>query len=196
MRICLSIILAFVAALAPCGAYAASDELESYLSAVAGQRENVDMTNADKYFAGKGMAAIEGVWRISGSEGIFAVAADPGTIFFKLIIVDSPDRNMLPGTVMGACTAAGRNDCFDARIFTSGNTGLLSRPKRFTLTLSEDGRLIMVPVTNKLKLNLWRFLPYMFRMSVTRVNDRPDNLDGAIRIFPENITSPLVPRYL
>lgn len=187
------ILLVFFSA---CELHAASDELESYLSAVAGQRENVDMTNADTYFAGKGMAAIEGVWRISGSEGIFAVAADPGTIFFKLIIIDSPDRNVLPGTVMGACTAAGRNDCYDARMFTSGDTGVLSRPKRFTLTLSEEGRLIMVPVTNKLKLNLWRFLPYMFRMSVTRVNDRPDNLDGAIRVFPENITSPLVPRYL
>lgn len=180
----------------PCVAHAAADELEEYLAGVSECSVNMDVTDADAYFDGKAMMPIEGVWRMSGSEGLFAVVADPGTIFFRLIVVESPDRNILPGTVMGACTAAGRADCYDARIYTSGDTGILSKPKRFTVTLADDGRLIMVPVTNKLKVNLWRFLPYMFRMTVTRVNNRPDNLDGAVRVFPPAAASPLTPRYL
>ena len=197
MRGALSIIIVTVAALlAPLRLHAAPDELERYLSGQPRQTDVINVINADSCFAGRAVAAIEGVWRLSGSEGMFAVVADPGTIFYRLIVVDSPDRNILPGTVMGACTAAGRKDCFDARIYTSGATGLLSKPRRFTLTLDDDRRLIMVPVTNKLKVNLWRFLPYMFRVTVTRVNDRPNNLDGAVRIFPAPASSSLTPRYL
>lgn len=198
MRGCIALIIAIMtAALTPGELHAASDELEGYLSSVAGSRMDIDVTNADRCFSGKGPAPIEGVWRISGSEGLFAVVADPGSIFFRLVVVDSPDRNVLPGTVMGACTAVGRNNSYDARIYTSGaTTGILSRPRRFTVTLSDEGRLIMEPVTDKLKVNLWRFLPYMFRVSVTRVNDRPNNIDGAVRVYPEQAVYPLTPRYL
>ena len=72
----------------------------------------------------------------------------------------------------------------------------MSSPKRFTISLSEEGRLIIVPVIDKLKFNLWRLLPYMFRNSVRHVNNRPDNLDGAIKIFPPDLSNPLAPRYL
>lgn len=198
MRRSLSLIIALIAALVfPMLIYASSDELEKYLASVATDREDINITNADAFFAGRGLTAIEGVWRMSGSEAMMAIVADHGTIFHKIVIVDSPDRNLLPGTIMGVCTALGRNNCYDARIFTSSAPfGILSKPKRFTLTLSDDGRLIMEPITNKLKVNLWRFLPYMFRMSVVRVNNRPDNLDGAVRVFPDVNVSPLTPRYL
>ena len=176
---------------------AAPDELEKYLESVAGDREEINVINADAYFEGRGLTSIEGVWRMSGSEGMMAIVADSGTIFQRIIVLESPDRNILPGTVMGVCTALGRNNSYDARIYTTESTsGILSKPKRFTLTLSDDGRLIMEPITNKLKVNLWRFLPYMFRMSVVRVNNRPDNLDGAVRVYPEAKDSPLTTRYL
>lgn len=174
----------------------AADELERYLASVAGTRVDIDVTGADNFFDGAGMSPAEGVWRLSGSEGVMAVISDPGTIFCKIVVVDSPDRSVCPGTVMGAITPAGRENYYDARIFTGCEEGLLSRPKRFTISLPDDSRMIMVPVTNKLKFNLWRFLPYMFRMSVTRVNDRPNNLDGAVRLYPEPADSPLMPRYL
>lgn len=176
---------------------AAPDELEKYLESVAGDREDINVINADAYLEGRGFTSIEGVWRMSGSEGMMAIVADSGTIFQRIIVLESPDRNILPGTVMGVCTALGRNNSYDARIYTTESTsGILSKPKRFTLTLSDEGRLIMEPITNKLKVNLWRFLPYMFRMSVVRVNNRPDNLDGAVRVYPEAKDSPLTTRYL
>lgn len=176
---------------------AAPDELEKYLESVSGEREDINVINADAYLEGRGLTSIEGVWRTSGSEGMMAIVADSGTIFHRIIVLESPDRNILPGTVMGVCTALGRNNSYDARIYTTESTsGVLAKPKRFTLTLSDDGRLIMEPITNKLKVNLWRFLPYMFRMSVVRVNNRPDNLDGAVRVYPEAKDSPLTTRYL
>lgn len=176
--------------------HAEPDELQRYLASIAQERDSINVTNADAYFSGSRLAPIEGVWRISGSEGIFAIIADPATIFYKLIVVDSPDQNVIPGTVMGACTEAGRLNHFDARIFTKGTIEKMSSPKRFTISLSEEGRLVIVPVIDKLKFNLWRLLPYMFRNSVRHVNNRPDNLDGAIKIFPPDLSTPLAPRYL
>lgn len=188
-------IIMAVAALAVVKAHAA-DELERYLASVARERVDVDITSADSLFSGKGLSQVEGLWRISGSEGVMAVIADPATIFYRIVAVDSPDRSVCPGTVMGAMTAAGRTGHYDARMFTGCDDGVLSNAKRFTVSVNDDGRLIIVPVINKLKVNLWRFLPYMFRASVTRVNDRPNNLDGAIRLYPEPTEYPLSPRYL
>lgn len=176
--------------------HAESDELLHYLSSVSQERDSINVTNAETFFQGSGLAPIEGVWRMSGSEGIFAVVADPATVFYKLIVVDSPDQNVLPGTIMGVCTEVGRQNHFDARIFTVGALDFMSAPQRFTMSLSEDGRLVIIPVVDKLKFNLWRLLPYMFRHSVKHVNNRPDNLDGAIRLYPATTITPLTPRYL
>lgn len=185
-----------VAVVSRVAAFADTGELDRYLSRAREVPVHIDMTCADAVFADRALAPVEGVWRISGSEGTFAVVADPETIFYKIILVDSPDRSLTPGTLIGAMTALGRKNSFDARIFTSEVGGLLSSPKRFTVSLADDGRLIIVPVTDRLKVNLWRLLPYMFRNSVKHVNDRPKNLDGALRIYPEPAVPPESSRYL
>ena len=61
--------------------HAEPDELQRYLASIAQERDSINVTNADAYFSGSRLAPIEGVWRISGSEGIFAIIADPATIF-------------------------------------------------------------------------------------------------------------------
>lgn len=173
-----------------------TDALERYLLSEAGSSTGMDMTNIYGFFQSRKPSAVEGLWRMSGSDGTFALVGDEGSIFYRLIVIDSEDLNVAPGDVMGVCTAAGRKNSYDARIFTSVEDGKLTSPKRFTITLSDDGHLIIVPVNNHLRFNLWRMVPYMFRAAVTRVNDRPNNLDGALRIYPEPADSPFSPRCL
>lgn len=192
----LPVLLLFLLAAIPVDIYGRESELEKYLMSVRDNAEDIDMTSYVDYFDGQALAPIEGVWRTSGSEGMFAVVADRGGIFYRIIVVDSVDQRVLPGTVMGACTPAGREAHFDAQIFTSVSDKGLGARKRFTISLSESDHLVMEPVTDKLRINLWRLLPYMFRHSVTRVNDRPKNLDGAIRVFPLTNGSSISPRYL
>lgn len=177
-------------------AAAETDALERYLLSEAASSTGMDMTNIYGFFQSRKPSAVEGLWRMSGSDGTFAVVADEGTVFCRLVVIDSEDLSVVPGDVMGVCTAAGKKNSYDARIFTSVEDGKLGAPKRFTLTLSDDGHLIMAPVSDRLRVNLWRMLPYMFRTAVTRVNDRPKNLDGALRIYPEPAGSPLSPRCL
>ncbi|MBD5257687.1 MAG: hypothetical protein HDS52_03215 [Barnesiella sp.] len=195
-RVATVLVASMLGAVTHGGAAAPPSELDCYLAAAAGTSESITAIDAETLFAGRGLAAIEGVWRISGSEGMMAIAADPGSIFYRMILVESPDRTQRPGTVMGALTALGRKDSYDAMIFTSADDGNLGSPKRFTVTITDDGHLTITPVTDGLKLNLWRMLPYMFRNVVTRVNDRPNNLDGALRVYPLPALPPEIPRYL
>lgn len=163
---------------------AGDDALERYLEEVSTDRYDVDVTNIRTLFDGRGLSRLEGVWRMSGSDALFAVIATPGSVYCTMIVVESEDMNLLPGTVMGVLTAAGRAGAYDARIYTGCDDGVLTSPRRFTITVSDDTHIVMQPVTDKVIVNLWRFLPYMFRDPVKHVNDRPKNLDGAIRLFP------------
>lgn len=171
-------------------------ELEKYLLAERDSRKPVDITNVEDFFSGMNVSDIEGVWRMSGSEGVFAVMASPGSIFYDIVAIDVPDQSVLPGAVIGACTPAGREDYYDAQMFTSAEGGKLSAPRRFTISLAAPGNMVIEPVTDRLKINFWRLLPYMFRHAVSHVNDRPNNLDGAIRVYPTSAESPSTPRYL
>lgn len=189
--------IAIFAMLLPLAAAAGeADALERYLMSEAAENTGLDMTNIYDALDARNMPGVEGLWRMSGNEGSFAIIADEGAVFYRIIVIDGEDASVAPGDIMGACTAAGKSNSYDARIFTSVEDGKLGTPKRFTITVQEDGRLIMVPVNNSLRVNLWRILPYMFRASVTRVNDRPNNLDGAIRVYPQPVNSPLTPRCL
>lgn len=189
------VVMILLAAMMPLVSVAGKDTLERYLTEVSAERYDVDITNVRDLFDGRGLSRIEGIWRMSGSDALFAVIGSPGSVFYSMIVIESEDMNLLPGTVMGALTAAGRAGVWDARIYTGCNDGELTAPKRFTITLSDDTHIVMQPVTDKVTVNLWRFLPYMFRDPVKHVNDRPKNLDGAIKLFPGNEVMQQ-PRYL
>ena len=188
--------LAAIAIVAGINVCRAQSPLSEYLEQPSQRAKGFEPTAVDSIFADKALAPIEGVWRVTGEETLFAVVADPGTIFYRIIVVDATDRSLLPGTLMGAATATAQKNSFDALIYSHCSGGALSKPKRFTLTIHDNCRLVMTPVTNKLRVNLWRLLPYMYRFSVTRVNNRPDNLDGALRIFPAASKARTTPRYL
>lgn len=174
----------------------AQSALSNYLEQPCQRAPGFEPTAVDSIFADKALSPIEGVWRVTGEETLFAVVADPGTIFYRIIVVDATNRTLLPGTLMGAATATAQKNSFDALIYSHCSDGALSKPKRFTLTIHDNCRMVTAPVTDKLRVNLWRLIPYMYRFSVSRVNNRPDNLDGALRIFPSDSKARTAPRYL
>lgn len=144
------------------------------------------------------LSNLDGVWEMTQGGGKMAIIpindADPSQ-GFMLVVLNSSDRTILPGTVMGIALNAAKKGSFDAAIYSGSSDGKMTNPKRFTLTLNGENHLSIVPVKNRLKVNLRNLLPYMFRISVTRQNNRSDELDGAVRV---GVTSgkPLNPRIL
>lgn len=99
---------------------------------------------------------------------------------------------------MGYATQSAKAGSYDAAIYTSvDDNGLLSRTKRFTLELHDgESRLAFIRHRNGLRVDLRRLIPYLFRVSISTGNDRPRDMDGAIRLYPLSDAAPANPRYL
>lgn len=144
------------------------------------------------------LGEIDGIWQLTGGGGEMAIVpiseSEPSK-GYMILTLDSSDRSVLPGTVMGALFSSAKKGEYDAVVYTASADGRLTRPKRFMISLNGENHLSIVPVKNRLKVNLRNLLPYMFRVSVSRHSNRPDNLNGAVRIS-ESPGKPLNPRIL
>ena len=148
---------------------------------------------------------IEGVWQFVDDGAVIAIErfnpdyiAGTQTNHYRMVIIKSPVLSIERGTVMGYIISTAKRNIFDAYIYTSGGLeGLLSKPKTFTLNLSDDNLLSFNEYKTEVKINLWRWLPYIYRVGLSITNSRPKGLDGCIRIYPLSATQPpLNPRYL
>ena len=148
--------------------------------------------------------SIEGVWQFvdNGAEIVIEqytpdALYNAPTHLYRIIIISSPMLSISPGTIMGYITTTAKANTYDARIYTQGElSGILSKPDKFTLTLNDDKYLSFSKYKKTIKANLWRWLPYVYRIGLTINDTRPKGLDGCIRIYPHPKTPPLSPRYL
>lgn len=148
--------------------------------------------------------AIEGVWQFVEDGAIISIErfnpnfiADKQDNIYRMVIIKSPMRAIQPGTIMGYITTTTKRNNYDAHIYTSGGlSGILSKPKTFTLTITDDQFMSFNEYKKELKVNLWRWLPYIYRIGLSIKDTRPKGLDGCIRIYPQSTAQPLNPRYL
>lgn len=174
-----------------------ADSLDDCLKTALPRHDGFDLYTVESTFSDYAADAIEGVWHVTtDDEGVFSIVHDSHSGHYVILVTNSADRTIKPGSIMGVAAATARKGTFDARIYTSSNRGSLSRPKRFTLTLLPGGQLSFRPVNKGLKFNVWRLLPYMFRRAVKSVNDRDPALDGAVRIYPKPAAATNGPTYL
>ncbi len=143
---------------------------------------------------------IEGIWQFPATGVEVAVLRhDTGMPVssdrvYDMMVVASPNRAIRPGTIMGVVSASARRGEYDAKIYTKNIGSMLTAPKRFTLSLSdEDSSLEIKPVKGRLIYNLWRLLPYLWRYAVYPSRE-PSRVDGCIRIYPDP-PAPLEPIY-
>lgn len=149
---------------------------------------------------------VEGIWEFASEGTLMAIERTdssprtPGTAatLYRMVVVRGADMALRPGTVMGYLTTTSKRGVYDARIFTSRNDAgtVLSSPKRYTISLTDDdSRLTIREYGKKLIFNWWRLLPYMYRFVLSRHENRPPDMEGCVRLFPEPAI-PLEPRYL
>lgn len=134
--------------------------------------------------AGRVPAPLEGIWRIAGEKSLIGIRPS-GPDKFEIVSIDCEAPSVLPGTVMGYASATARPLTYDADIFTKVGDGVLRKSDDFLITVSDDGnRFTMRHYKQGKSIRLWRFLPYLFRYSVSSVNTRPEDIDGCIRVWP------------
>jgi hypothetical protein len=126
------------------------------------------------------------------------IAGKTLTSGYRIVIIQSPNRRVRPGTIIGYALQSAKSGKYDAAIYsTIDDDGTLYRPKRFTLELHDsESRLAFIRHRADIRVNLWRLIPYLFRVSISTGNDRPHDMDGAIRLYPTSDATPINPRYL
>jgi len=146
--------------------------------------------------------SIEGVWELTDNGAVIAVerTQEPlksGTDAYRIVYVAGPDTSLPHGSVIGYVSQGSTTKSYDARIYTriecDDNGGIfVSNPQSFALTITDDSRLELRHYMVGLKVNAWRLLPYMLGRVISRRDDRPGNLDGMVRIFPDIFQRPIV----
>lgn len=112
-----------------------------------------------------------------------------------MILLDSPDPQLQPGTLMGWLSPAAKPAHYTASIYTKRKKNHLASPQQFVLHLADDGHLIMQAIRKGIVINPWRLLPYMIRGTVKYRDETPRDLDGFLKKWPVP-RNPQNPRYL
>lgn len=151
---------------------------------------------------------IEGIWQWAGQGALIAIEAEnslpssatpsPASARYRLTLIESPDRTTRPGTVIGYAVPTARAGYYTAHL--SPASGLEKKFKgdhEYTLHLDSDAgaHLSFTRVKSGYRVSLRRLIPYLFRLSVYREDNRPSDLDGCLRVYPRP-ARPLAPRYL
>lgn len=135
-----------------------------------------------------GAASYDGVWRMTGSGAIFAIEPKPGlTESYALTLLWSPDLGLPSGSELGEMRPAGRQLVFDASLGLDHKGGRhipgIGRKYRFELEFSPGmQRIRFRPYKQSWRVNVFRWLPYLFRTSVSKTDTRPADIDGAVRL--------------
>lgn len=133
-----------------------------------------------------------GRWQLTQGGEIAIAPADDMHGSLLMLVIDSPDRSIMPGTVIGLAIPSAVRGHYDAVFYN--NPGVKgSGTGKFMLMLNDASHLSFKSVKHGVKFNPLRLIPYMFRGVITSVDNRPDNHVGAIRVGrPDNyrLTTP------
>lgn len=130
----------------------------------------------------RGSDPLSGIWRIGGGATVAFLPVENDCSAFDIIILDSNDMSVIPGTSIGHARATGKIGVYDAEL--SHTRPGAPKKVRCIVTLGKDGRLAFDYYKQGYTVRLWRLIPYLFRFSVNRQDTRPNTADGAVRLYP------------
>lgn len=148
---------------------------------------------------------IEGLYTFPKNNTVLAIERDnPEATRFRLVAVSSPFLLLEPGQLLGYAYPTTQRNTFDAQLTQINANGTnrnhsTRKLRPFTLTLNNSDAIEFKPVKKGLKISWdwWRLFPYLFRFRVNNVDTRPQDLDGALRLWPPSPDiPPRQPRYL
>lgn len=152
--------------------------------------------SAFSLFTDRTLTPIEGVWEMTDGGATVAITANSSsqrhvTSDYSIIYVCGPDLSVPRGTVVGSAKQGSANNLYDAVIYsdvTADSSGVpkLSGARHFAITINSDDRLALNTYEKGVKVNAWRLVPYFLRYSIRKVDQRPANLDGMVRIYPSS----------
>lgn len=137
----------------------------------------------------------EGVWRIA-SGAVFSIKPRHGRSgVYDLELLHCPDLSVPAGAVFGSMTVGADARTFDASLLADTkikSAGDRLRARSFVITFDEDfDNLKIKNYRTGISVNLFRLVPYLFRVGIERRHDTPDGIIGATRCNGDAINYPV-----
>lgn len=151
-------------------------------SALLGCGRPWDADSLASIFEGRQLEPIEGVWQIHDDGATLLICKESASTF-TVILLDSPLLDAPTGVTIGRAVATADADRYDASLERGAIADRKLRSTRMVMSVTSDGMLKFLPYSTGMKLNLKRWVPYLFRI-VENNDTRPGGLIGARRIFP------------
>lgn len=132
---------------------------------------------------------IVGHWRMTGDADcefeIRPSQVDPGS--YEMLVVSCADMSVQAGTPIGSLHSTPTPGRYLARI-SSKPEKAGARKVDVVVNLGDKGNLTFHTFRKGKRINLWRLLPYMFRVTIEREDARPEGVDGAVRVGNRDLT--------
>jgi len=137
------------------------------------------------------MQPLEGIWYYPNEEMTLGIERYRGqhNIGYRIILLDSPDINVMPGTVIGYIAATAVDNKYQLWLYSQRDRVTLVKPLECVATLNTTSTTLTFDPPHwkfKVRVNIARFLPTLFN----GVSIIPDKVGervpvGFRKIYPE-----------
>lgn len=137
------------------------------------------------------MQPLEGIWYYPNEEMTLGIERYKGqhNIGYRIILLESPDINLMPGTVIGYIASSAVDNKYQLWIYSQRDRVTLIKPLECVATLNAKATTLTFDPPHwkvKVRVNIARFLPTLFN-GVSIVPEKVgENLPvGFRKIYPE-----------
>ena len=141
------------------------------------------------------MQPLEGIWYYPNEEMTLGIERYRGknNIGYRIILLDSPDINVMPGTVIGYIAASAVDSKYRLWLYSQRDKVTLKKPLECVATLNKEATTFTFDPPKwkvKVRLNIARFLPTLFRgVSIVPEKTGETLPVGFRKIYPEGGSS-------
>ena len=113
------------------------------------------------------MQPLEGIWYYPNEETTLGIERYKGrhNIGYRIILLDSPDINLVPGTVIGYIAASAVDSKYQLWLYSQRDRVTLMKPLKCVATLNKAATTFTFDPPHwkvKVRVNIARFLPTLF----------------------------------
>ena len=137
------------------------------------------------------MQPLEGIWYYPNEEMTVGIERYHGksNIGYRIILLESPDINLVPGTVIGYIAASAVDSKYQLWLYSQRDKVTLKKPLECVATLNKEATTFTFDPPRwkvKVRFNIARFLPTLFRgVSVIPEKTGETLPVGFRKIYPE-----------
>ncbi len=137
------------------------------------------------------MQPLEGIWYYPNEEMTLGIERYRGkhNIGYRIILLESPDINVIPGTVIGYIAASAVDNKYQLWLYSQRDRLTLIKPLECVATLNQSATSLTFDPPHwkvKVRVNIARFLPSLFQgVSIIPEKSSEKLPVGFRKIYPE-----------